>query len=538
MKNLIVAIGAISVAAGLLPAQRARHVSVVWPERLAVGMRQGTQLPPLMVEATKTGWVTISFFSTRPDEGLNLPASRMIAQARDVKLWVARSRRLLETPDSATSPGSTSLGNGAYQLEIQRPRYRPQSPLFSWRACGPGYGTAGPATAELLDFLALLDSAATMAGEGEGRPPTLSRPYYASEVSCSARASADNVRPGAPLRASAPEIAAQFVVDTSGLVELLSIRFLAATSPVLANAARAAIRNWHFQPAEIDGTPVRQLVQTTVPFAARPLGRFADGSQIGAEGTADGWVHVFRVSGVNGELLQQWFDPDSIDAWLARVWRRDPRANEPPVDTAVLLQGHFPIGPRSGVSITGSVMRNPDHSLEMIAGFNGCAGAFNEGGQRVGQGEIFADAARQARAGHQPPIDPTGRLYDARNVACPAWLPWTRSRISGFERVWRYPVAPYPASMRPTNARADVLVSFVVDTSGAAEPNSIVVMGGSDPRAAAAVPTALAELRYRPATRSGYKVRQRVIQTLRFEPPPVCLDLKAGPACPRRYSPN
>jgi hypothetical protein len=92
--------------------------------------------------------------------------------------------------------------------------------------------------------------------------------------------------------------------------------------------------------------------------------------------------------------------------------------------------------------------------------------------------------------------------------------------------------------MRGTNARAEVLASFVVDTTGAAEPESIVVMPGSDPRAAAAVPAALRELRFRPATRSGYKVRQRVIQALRFEPPPLCLTRDASPACPRRYSKN
>ena len=85
--------------------------------------------------------------------------------------------------------------------------------------------------------------------------------------------------------------------------------------------------------------------------------------------------------------------------------------------------------------------------------------------------------------------------------------------------------------MRATNARADVLVSFVVDTTGSVEPSTVVVLPDSDPRALAAMPATINALKYRPATRSGRKVRQRVFQILRFEPPPTCATLDAGPAC-------
>ena len=51
-------------------------------------------------------------------------------------------------------------------------------------------------------------------------------------------------------------VGAQFVVDTTGRVERGTIRFLPGTQAPAARAASAAMRDWRFTPAEIDGTPV------------------------------------------------------------------------------------------------------------------------------------------------------------------------------------------------------------------------------------------------------------------------------------------
>ena len=59
-----------------------------WPPRIAVGMRQGEQLPPLTVEARRDGWVIVTILSTRPDAGLPSPTMRLIASARDVRAWM------------------------------------------------------------------------------------------------------------------------------------------------------------------------------------------------------------------------------------------------------------------------------------------------------------------------------------------------------------------------------------------------------------------------------------------------------------------
>jgi len=112
---------------------------------------------------------------------------------------------------------------------------------------------------------------------------------------------------------------------------------------------------------------------------------------------------------------------------------------------------------------------------------------------------------------------------------------WSPSQRAGFARVWRYPTGLYPDAMAKTNERAELLVSVVVDTLGVPDVETAVVMGGSNANALEALPATLRALRFTPATRSGMAVRQRVIQSIRFEPPPMCRVPEASPACPRRY---
>jgi hypothetical protein len=530
MRMLIAAVACCLALSSCRSAPRPRDENVAAPDRIAVAMRSGDQLGPFTIEATKTGWVSISLYSSRPDQGFNLPMSRMIADARDMKAWVARARSFLEARDSGAMFGMARVGRGAYELEIQRLRNDPNDPIFAWRACGPGWGSTQPSVRELLGFLALVDSAATMAGgaSGAGQPPTLSRGYYGSEVSCPPRPKDDNARLAAPPGLAAPpeDIGAEFIVDTSGRVEPASIRFLAKTPPSAAQAARSTISAWRFQPAMIDGFLVRGIVQTALSFRPKPAPGRRGRWRAGADASDDGWVRVFVVRGVDGGVTQQWFHPDSIDAWMSRVQMR---ASAIAADTNPSIQESLSLGPEEAKAAGHLVKR--DRRVDMILVINTCASGVEEDAP-VPQPSMFTDAAHRARAKARSPVDPRNEIHEAEDVSCPAWLPWTRSAIRGFERVYRYPTAPYPASMQGQNARADVLASFVVDTLGVADGKTIQVMAGSDARAAGAVRAALKALRFRPATRGGMKVRQRAIQILRFEPPSLCLTRDAGPACP------
>jgi hypothetical protein len=58
---------------------------------------------------------------------------------------------------------------------------------------------------------------------------------------------------------------------------------------------------------------------------------------------------------------------------------------------------------------------------------------------------------------------------------------------------------------------------YVVDTTGQVDTITIQVVRSDDPRFTASVRTALGQMRFRPAKRSGKTVRQLVEQKFRFK---------------------
>ena len=87
------------------------------------------------------------------------------------------------------------------------------------------------------------------------------------------------------------------------------------------------------------------------------------------------------------------------------------------------------------------------------------------------------------------------------------------------EIVERYPSsgAPvYPRELIAIGAEGMVQALYVVDTAGRVDTATIQVMYSDDPRFTASVRTALGEMLFRPARRSGKTVRQLVEQKFRF----------------------
>lgn len=102
--------------------------------------------------------------------------------------------------------------------------------------------------------------------------PTPAHPYFEFQVEVQARyVSSDSAGPhpvvDAPSasRARADTFVVQFSVDTTGRAVPSSLKFLRGGSPTSWDAVRAALPNWHFQPAEAPkGCRVVQLVQTAI----------------------------------------------------------------------------------------------------------------------------------------------------------------------------------------------------------------------------------------------------------------------------------
>jgi protein TonB len=78
------------------------------------------------------------------------------------------------------------------------------------------------------------------------------------------------------------------------------------------------------------------------------------------------------------------------------------------------------------------------------------------------------------------------------------------------------PHAQYPDDMRSRGRIGDVVVQFVVDTTGRIDMNSIEIIKSSDASFSNSVKAVLPEMRFFPAETGGHRVRQMVQQSFRF----------------------
>ena len=63
------------------------------------------------------------------------------------------------------------------------------------------------------------------------------------------------------------EVLAQFVVDTTGHVDMSSFKVLKTTHDLFTNSVKQSLPNMKFSPAVVGGRKVKQLVQMTFPFS-------------------------------------------------------------------------------------------------------------------------------------------------------------------------------------------------------------------------------------------------------------------------------
>jgi TonB family protein len=570
---------ALLLAAGLPPARAAAQRPVDsdarvpplmphatrWPQTTAIAtLGADAQVAPAVIEATSDGWVVFTPIDAWTESDQTGPRMRLRARPAEVARWVdaVRARVRPGADSAATSPELPRLGRGRVRLAgpaaTRDPAGRVALELHDCGESRRSYALAPPA---LLRVAARLEEAARVAAAEVRRPlpPTLDRPYLASEVNCPAVQQFGAEAPRYPVGVPAAErvhaeVAVRVVVDTSGFVEPGSVALLPGTPPHLGRAVRATVRGWRFQPAEWGSAPVRQVITRVLAFdpdqppppAAAPL---ADGTPArratGIRADPDGWVHVrtgeWREDGTfHGS--QEWFTPDSVDVWLHRaraVLAADSARSKPApprLDGTSLLTLE-PAGPGSRYRVHRELAGGPDSLRSvLVASLDGCGtGMINPGRFDARTLAAFADASRDARAQRATPAPPAARGYVASELACGAYLPPVRARVTEAVTVWRPPAGAYPAAMAASQARAEVVAAVTVDTTGAADPASMVVIPGADPRAVAALRATLGVYHFQPAARGGVRVPARVVRTWAFVPPPVCDDEEASPHCARVY---
>ncbi|WP_275831716.1 hypothetical protein [Roseisolibacter sp. H3M3-2] len=541
----------------------------VWrPRTLAIATFAPERSNPSMIEATEDGWVVLRHLEGELEARERPSASRLLARPAEVRRWADEVRARLGAGESAHARGAevTPLGQGHSRLQVTV-HERPQQVgvYVSFVDCA---GIQRGYTAKADDLLRMaerLTRAAQVAGRESPEPalPTLQRAYYATEVGCPASPAATNPVPRFPDEVPADarrfeEVGVRLVVDTAGVPEPASIAVLPGATPALARAARALVERWRYRPAEVAGLPVRQVVTHVVAFdpaglaplapPPRPREYWMRGPTLRTEvrADADGWVRV-RFAGwrLNHTVTagQDWFAPDSVDAWLARVRAflaadsANPRLVRTPGERPVVA-----LGPDSGGNrfvVAHSIDYVSDTSrLAVIGHLRGCAVELH---QEVPVDApllaAFARASREARALRTTPPRRAGRVHASGDVGCPPALAPVAARHRSAPGVWRHRMGPYPASMARARARAEVLASVVVDTLGAPVPETLVTMPGADPRAADALRADIRAFGFEPATRGGRRVAVRVVRPWYFAPPPECDGDAAAVDCPREYGP-
>lgn len=74
----------------------------------------------------------------------------------------------------------------------------------------------------------------------------------------------------------------------------------------------------------------------------------------------------------------------------------------------------------------------------------------------------------------------------------------------------------YPEMLRAAGVQGEVVVTFVVDTTGRVDPSSLVILRETDEMFGAAVRNAIPAMRFVPAKADGRKVKQQVQQPFVF----------------------
>lgn len=557
---------------------------------LAVGTMAGQSFLPTTVEVSSDGWVVVSNYPAPmapSSPQLSPPNARVLLEPREVKRFLARAQTAFAIFDSiARNPQASprdqvvTLGDGPQflQLRLTQARTEPLRPPTQPRPGPPTQPTPGAIAAppgqatwtthirletsgctafllsdgnnrqDVAEFLALLDTAATRATKrlAVPRPPTLRRPYYAGEVSCVPQLVGTVRRPVADGIVPGTEVAAEFVVDTSGVVEPNSIRFLPSTGKRAVAAARVQIERRRYTPADWDGTPVRAVVQATVVFGPEPPRQPFPPTYsmyglpvplVFIDYDSAGFVKLTATL-TDGRSLREWFDADSVDIAVSELRRQLDSARANATDSTrqqanrpARLLGHYP-GPQFTMMPQGR-----GKALVTRAGFGGCSpGLIADMTQAIDTLLIkFTNAAESARRARGASKASTPAVYAASDVACPVEVSYTLNPRMRLQRIQHYPVATYPSSHFDAG-RFDAIFAVTVDSAGIGQPESVEVMPDTPPWVQDAVRESLHGIRYRPAIRGGMNVAQRMIQILRFEPTPICEDAAANPSCPRRYS--
>ncbi len=353
--------------------------------------------------------------------------------------------------------------------------------------CGSGTWSNRTA-AQLIDLLAKLDSAATLARSITNPPVAIDRSVVRdrADVTCGARVylgltdlPIDSVRMLNPRGKHAPiEILTRVIVSAGGIADTASLEFYPPASPSQRRAIIEALPRWQWWTATLHGTS--NPVTSGVANRAHVVVRFADPADSAdiVQFTTIGRRPTF-VALDNGMVewssrfqanTHELYLPADVLRWVAEV-RTTPQMRRP-------SELHFPREAHCGGS-------------PWQIYFGGAPGnAWLDSAEA---------AARRAIAKNATPVVDTSRIYGELEITCPA------ERREG-----RSPAIAQDDSIRASlSLRSEALSGFVIDRDGFVEPKSIFVFGDWADADRRRISAAIATLTYLPPRFAGLRVAQR-----------------------------
>lgn len=110
--------------------------------------------------------------------------------------------------------------------------------------------------------------------QAAARQAEVKPPLFAFQVEKPARSVPTNPPPVYPRELRVQniqgQVMARFVVDTMGLAEMETFTVIRSDDPLFTDAVKKALRDYRFDPAELGGRKVRQLVRMPFVFSISP----------------------------------------------------------------------------------------------------------------------------------------------------------------------------------------------------------------------------------------------------------------------------
>jgi len=94
--------------------------------------------------------------------------------------------------------------------------------------------------------------------------PDAARTFFEFQVTRPARWVSDSLALHPVPKSTAPQSVVQFIVDTAGVPDMTTFKFLLRRDSLSVEETRRFAATWRFTPSVLNGCRVRQLVQTPV----------------------------------------------------------------------------------------------------------------------------------------------------------------------------------------------------------------------------------------------------------------------------------